>query len=365
MRMQPFVPQLANKDVQFTKIGDIVRRSRYDKMEHVETRLHELLNLPAKYDIATVTSSIDYKFYSYSEMCGSVRVVPDCNEISLRIIIDAIEDYKRIPANMRKYNGCEYFASKLEDKYELDVGKINQKAKKIVFLPGTNAFDRVSKEKIDELFFYNKDIYLKPHPLTHPNLLKTLIGVFGENRILHPKSSGITYLRNADEVWVTTCTELAVYAIALGKRIHDITNFHTRASGLVFPILETIFRYADSPNVVLDALLNVPYTGILYPEMPDLDERIMAFQDKCMQYKTLLAPLTPPIIYSPVQGQSPADKGHKSNMQSIEKSNIHMSENSNDKVNAGYWKVSRRYKIKQKLGENIQINVPSNPEESV
>lgn len=150
------------------------------------------------------------------------------------------------------------------DKYELfDFGV--EPVDKVALIPGSNMLEEcVVKAELNRA--YDEGAYIKPHPLTNEKHWDRLVKEYGEDRVIPMEYSGYSVMANAKELYVQGTTELALYGMLLGKKIHDIGT-RSPKGGYRF-LYETLY-YEKDPGQALNWILNSKRSGIIFPDTID------------------------------------------------------------------------------------------------
>jgi hypothetical protein len=299
---------VALKDVhsQTNRIGHNNRNIKSQSSIDVETKLLEIPSpLPLTFDIRPIH---DYYFneYTYHDVFGGIVLTTMSPEISARIVdhVFHIEDVKI-------EDHCKILNENVFDKYEL-AETSNPHAKKIVFLPGSNLMNAVDKEILDRMMFNDESVYLKLHPITSDDMIRQLGIKYGYHRILSPKESGMSYLKQADEIFTTSNSEVGIYAAALGKLFCDITSFECMAELTYWTIIRLFIPGKFEHNkLVINKVLSSKGSGWLMPWMNDTEERVKEYYDRSMKLRGYFKPLAPKVNRSRLKSMPvpvPVDK---------------------------------------------------------
>jgi hypothetical protein len=260
----------------------VKRRGEHLKLlEPLETLLRELSPLPNSYDVARSQPPY-FEEFTYTEMLGCLFTSPQSSEIAFRVVHEA--------AHASQQPGFDAVAAVLRrvqmDKYTLEA-PAGPLPTRVAFLPGSNVFaNAVSRELLVAAIHRYPDMLLKPHPMTHEETLRQLGSIAGYRRILSPMASGWAYLQAADHVHVTTATEMGLYAVLLGKRVHNLSNIRYEATGVFAPFYNLIWDLdPDEAGRMLRRALNSQLSGFVHPEDPQVSEKLKAAFDAAMRLR--------------------------------------------------------------------------------
>lgn len=286
---------LVNEETHIKKIGKEFAEKRAPHLTQLAAPLElaqKICPLPMSYDVTRLQHPY-FNEFSYTEFLGCLYISPQSAEIAARMIEAADIDqrhsfgfmtYKEI-LNRKQADGTL-------DKYTLEAdAELNPDAKKIAFVPGDNIFTTAISKELLARFMDDPEAYIKPHPMTTPNLTRMLGREFGYHRILEPMHSGWKYLQQATEVHVSTTTEMGIYAAMLGKPIHNIGNYFLEARGCYVPFYRLLWNKNIAQNeMTIKRVLASPLSGVFHPEDPDLEEKMFIFFDSCMKLREFFKP---------------------------------------------------------------------------
>lgn len=130
----------------------------------------------------------------------------------------------------------------------------------VAFIPNFNNISNINFKKLSDFIFkYNG--YIKLHPLTNYYTEEFLKKRFGEDNIINKEFSGISILKNADTVGLTSTTELTILAYFLNKKIYDLDNDNYYMNGSTGSLVQIYKVIKEQKN--LEYFLNTLYGGIL------------------------------------------------------------------------------------------------------
>jgi hypothetical protein len=207
---------------------------------------------------------------NYSIIANSLIVHPLSFKASDKYIVDVLLMDSQIQTH-------PYVFPKGTDKYVLDIiNDVPEDLTDLVVLPGSNIMmTLVDKGKLERLAKM-PGVYAKLHPLTTPDTAATVVGIFGEDRVLGVEKGLYSLMYAADTVWTTSASESLVYAIKAGKtvRLVDDNAGNNRISGYSF-LTNTLATVDDkSKELLLDKILYSPISCIFSPADPMVETKI-------------------------------------------------------------------------------------------
>ena len=257
------------------------RSARNTWAESIEEVVRDMCPYPTSYDV-TCTQPARFSEYTYTELCGGLYTKTQSVEINTRIIREAA----KIPATTDRVGEL---LGLLQDKYELD--SIGDSPKKVVFVPGHNMYHLLSKEIMSRLAHEQDDVFVKLHPITDTNMGIPFKSAFGAHRLIGRDFSGTALLKNCTDVYTTSTSELCLYAVALGKKLHNVGDFFQEWVGCYYAITSVLFT-AENPREALNNILDCEFSGILLPSMVDYETRLQRFYDVSLQMKEVFGEVT-------------------------------------------------------------------------
>lgn len=281
--------RLTDRDVQDRKITPefaALRGTHLDRLAPLEELVRELAPLPVSYDVTRLQLPF-FQEFTYTEMLGGLYVAPQSSELAARMAAAAATDFAQ-----HSFDAADAVLAAAGDKYRLgDIGDL--KPSKVAFLPGSNIFaEAVSREALTRLMHEDPEVVIKPHPMTGLDLVRHLGRSFGYHRILEPLVSGWACLQAADAVYVTTTTEMGLYAALRSTPIANLSAFPAEARGVYNPFYRLLWR--ESPIGRLRRLrqvLSSPLSGFVHPDDPDPRGRLEAYFAAAMAARELMRPL--------------------------------------------------------------------------
>ena len=265
-------------------IGDVQQSERNNWGKTIEDKIRDASPYPISYDVDSTQNS-DFSEFSYTEFLGGVYLNTQSIEINTRLIKLA----SKVKAN--DDNNLLELKNITQDKYILNEVELDESEypKHVGFMVGHNLFDLVSKETLSRVAFENKDFCLKLHPITCEEYGRLVANVVGWNRIIDKNLSGVRLVENCDVAYVTTATELATVAVLNNKEVINLSNFFKESIGAYYPINTLYFKEKEKEKRIdiINNILNCKWSGVLFPWMDDIDERIEAYFDKALELKEL------------------------------------------------------------------------------
>jgi len=270
----------------------LVRDDRNDWAKTIEDTFRELSPYPIVYDVNTF-DVVNFGEFSYTEYLGGVIIKTLSYEINARLFDEL------------QHQECDFdHISKIKeiyrDKYVSDSILDNgadwaDLPKKIIFYPGQNLFPIVSQEQLTRLSFEEEDIYVKLHPLTKDDVIGELKFLMGRHRIIQGRFSAFEFLQAADDVYSTTASELISAAVIFDKEIHDITDFMFLSAGNYFAINRILHKEKNKEERKrkLNNIIGSPESGILFPWMDNIEDRITKYYKKAIELREHYKPIAP------------------------------------------------------------------------
>lgn len=260
-----------------------LRKPHLEDLREVEVMVRQRAPLPTTYDVNRNQPQW-FQEFTHTECLGGLLVTPQSGEAAARMVQIGVDERSSLDRDP-----TEWIMDRLErtgtlDKYRLQ-GVSMPDVERVVFTPGSNLFTTmVSREILTRAMWEDDDLFIKPHPMTNEGNMRMLCREFGYHRIIPPMESGWEYLRKATVVYATSSTELALYAVLLGKEVRNISNFFHETMGVYHPL----FRLRDRGELV--AALSSPYSGFIIPG--DDPNRVDEYFRRAMELRRTLRPLT-------------------------------------------------------------------------
>jgi hypothetical protein len=244
----------------------------------------ELSPLPISYDVMRLQAPYFHEF-TFTEGLGCFWITPQSSELAARVVAAALEDHREWP-----FKPADHLP--LRDKYQSAACKA--RPRKVAFLPGTNIFHQaVSPEILLRLLHEDEDVVLKPHPLTNDELKRYLgRGIMGGySRVLKPSISASALLPHLKVAYVTTSSEMGLYAVLEGIEIRNITRLPFEPRGTYTPFYRLLWGLSKKKaRARLIHLLNSPLSGFFHPDDPDVREKMSIFFEHAMRLRQPFRP---------------------------------------------------------------------------
>ena len=265
-------------------------RKASGRLERLERVLREkmLPDVPS-FDVNSVQRA-DFNEWTYTEGLGFLLVSTQSVEINARLIEEAAAW-----AGPPEVDYAGQIASSLSDKWRLDAGNGLSVGSKVFFPPGANFGWIVNTDNVLRAFGLDPAWLLKPHPVTSDDDVREAKRAFGVTRILHRDSSGMKALRSAEAVGYTTTSEMGLVAMAAGKPVVDFTRFEFEHRGRYHPFYRAIRQSSEDPSVVLNRILNCPWSGAVHLDMDNEEagKRFQLYKEKSLELRASFRPLVP------------------------------------------------------------------------
>lgn len=279
---------LGDRAVHAAKIGEDfadLRGVHLDRLASVEALVRSAAPLPISYDV-TRTQPPFFNEFTYTEALGCLYVAPQSCEVAARLAALGAEvggGFDVAGAVMDRHGSL--------DKYVLDPA--DRLSKSVFFGPGSNIFKQaVSRDGLSRAMHDDPDLIIKPHPMTNEGWAHELGREYGYHRVAEPMASGDAYLRGADRVYVTSATEMGLYAVLLGKEVRNLGVFGWEARGVYNPFYRLVWGLGrEEARAILIRALNSPVSGLFHPDDPGLEERISRYFDAAMAAREVFRPL--------------------------------------------------------------------------
>lgn len=280
---------MSDPEVQKNKIGtDIKRSERNEWGNEVEEAIRSNAPFPITYDVNCL-QGMNFSEYSYTELVGGMYIRTQSTEANTRLIHAASQQESDISV-------IDKWAEKICDKYELEeLPKNFRQVNNVIFIPGDNMSDLVNRDNLHRLLHENPEAMIKPHPLTNDGYYTHLCREYGADRILNPKLSGINLLKNAENIFTTSASELGIIATVLGKNTINIGMFRYEAIGTYYAITRALFL-SDNPKQTLANIVNCVWSGCIMPWQENLEERIQSFYQSTLEIRDEFKDLNSPIL---------------------------------------------------------------------
>lgn len=280
--------RLADRGVQDRKITPefaALRGPHLDRLAPLEELVRELAPLPVSYDVTRLQLPF-FQEFTYTEMLGGLYVAPQSSEMAARMAAAADGDLAE-----HAFDAADAVIQCAGDKYRLESSE--GWAKKVAFLPGSNIFaEAVSREALTRLMHEDPEVVIKPHPMTGLELVRHLGRSFGYHRVLDPMASGWNCLVAAEVAYVTTTTEMGLYAVLRTTPIANLSAFPAEARGVYNPFYRLLWRESTIGRLrCLRRVLSSPLSGFVHPDDPNPRGRLERYFAAAMAAREPFRPL--------------------------------------------------------------------------
>jgi len=290
-----FSALMSDKETFKTKIGPFAKRSERNAWAtSIEPIVREKAPFPASYDVSSMQSTAFGEF-TYTEFsAGGMYISTQSKEINARLIDFASKhDSGKLGEEM-----IQKFIQALSDKYVLkQTPEKYLGVEHVIFLPGHNLLDLADINLVQRLCQEEDDIWVKPHPLTEPNIVNQIAQKVGWNRIIPKDVSGQTIMNNCKTVYTTTASEFCITGAALGKRVYNISRFECEGAGVYQPFCRVITiaqkrQGIEEAKRILGNILACPWSGVVFEFQEDFENRIDMYFAKALELRELYRPLS-------------------------------------------------------------------------
>lgn len=282
--------------------GHLTRTPRSVWSTGLEDLVLDLAPMPAHYDVNTSQSGKPFDNYSYTEFMGGLYIKSLDAETNTRIMQSAAQRESKV-------DHISKLLETMQDKYVLNsLGDLDGEfPKRVCFLPGNNLYSQISIETVAKLAWEDEDLFFKPHPLTEDRHYNACFSAFiRKAQLIDKQTSGFELLKNAEEIYGTHSTELIATGVLFDKKIHDVSNFLEQVDGAYYSINRLLFKSED-PKTILNNLIDCEYSGLVFPWMDNVEERLNKFFEKSLEIREILKPLASPMYISHIK---PVDKAN-------------------------------------------------------
>lgn len=280
-----------DKDEMKKQTGGIVSKNpSLQNIIPLENYILQAAPLPITYDVNRPQYWY-FNEYTYTEFMGGIAISPMNDEMACRNIINSMKYQTTFDVEQIIYDRLE--KNKTLDKYTL-TELPSKKWKHVIVLPGSNLLgSHISKEIISKLMWeYGDNIVLKPHPLTHEHDVTQMGKDFGRHRVISANISGWEVIKNADTVYTTSSTELAMYACLFGKKVKSIGNIFFERTGSYYPtFMHIVDATPKNARKKLLKILKSNSSGIVFAEDPTYEEKINNFFKETMKLRKKFKPI--------------------------------------------------------------------------
>ena len=225
---------------------------------------------------------VEFDEWCYTEGLSCFIAQTQSMEINAQLLVEA----SRWGDSPKDY--CSEIADGIGDKWEPIPSKTGVNGAKVFFPPGGNILWIVNNDNVMRAFNEDSRWMLKPHPISTEPDINHIKRMYGSTHLYDAKCSGMEILRQADTVGFTTASELGLVAMMMGKNTEDFSLYEYEAWGQYHSFYLAV-RLADEPPImVLNRLINCPWSGIVPLDTPDTSaaSRFSAFKDKTVALRT-------------------------------------------------------------------------------
>jgi hypothetical protein len=272
---------------------DLERTSRNNWGKSIEEQVRGRSHLPISYDV-DCTQPLSFTEYTYTEFLGGVFIKTQNTEINVRLF-NELKEIKAQTNHLDKLKGIS--GDKYKSVSPIERGATQEELpKKICFFVGENMLDMISKELVGRLAFENDDFFIKLHPLTGEKYAAGIAHIAGWHRVIQQEISAFELLKAAETVYSSSASELAAAAVVYDKEIVNVANFFHESNGSYYSINKFLFQESDKEKrkEILNNLIDNKSSGLLFPWMDDIEERLKCFYDKTEEMRQFYKPLASP-----------------------------------------------------------------------
>ena len=254
------------------RIGpDNKRNKKYKNLERIEKLIEQHLGYEYVVDNSSNCGPF-FRDYNYYDCLGGIRLHTGSMEINARAIMHVLENGENITSNID--------FSDAVDKYVLDLPEDYEPIEKVILLPGNNLRQIVESGALERLV--EDGYYIKPHPVTTPELLEFIGRYYGFNNVISPRISGHLLARNAKSIATTAASEFLLLATLNKTDVVDITKLSHKwkcTYGDLSTILEN--KTIDERYDIVQTALNHRSSGYLHMSLSDEEviSRIKSYVD--------------------------------------------------------------------------------------
>ena len=241
-----------------------------------ESFLEKNSPLPVTFDVACCQNPY-FSEFTYSDFSEAFWVKSLSNEFNTRYFLQLP---KHLEGELR-----------FSEKYDLALNLSETKDRKILFLAGTNLWDKHAWEIIDRLMYFNDKALIKTHPLTQDESLQELGRRYGWHRVLAPLDSGYGWYERAAEVYATANSELMVRSLLDGKFKDCLTRIKDLGSCGYMPFF-VLHKEGFSAKEIKSTVL-APNSGIVFRWQSDWQDRLKQYLQDALQFRKDFIPHTP------------------------------------------------------------------------
>lgn len=277
---------MSSQDTHNERLGGQITRSDRNKWaEKLEPIIRAKSPYPITYDVCS-TQPTNFSEYTYTEFAGGVYLSTQSIEINARIMDEA----SRTDGEVEHIG--DLWKEIITDKYNLDETQAFDFPEIVVFMPANNCLELVSYEVLSRAVHEDDRVRVKPHPLIDEDANKAIASKVGWNKMIPPKASGMQYLKNSNEIYAASCSELAIIGALLDKKVHNLGVFFHEAEGAYYPMTRAMFLSSNQRDTVL-RMAACDYSGLIFPwhSEQEATDRIDKFFAKSLEMRRIHSPL--------------------------------------------------------------------------
>ena len=222
------------------------------------------INFKLDYDV-TATEPLNFKTINYTTFAGFLILHPLNFEQALRQMSDAFAD-------QMKGNHINFLKDKIKfdkdfSKYKIKDLKKSKGKKVLVVLPGGNKLKKhCCVGKIESILKkYGKDnVLFKKHPISYTKVYEELSDYLGGINYAPDNSDLFSLMKDSNTVYSTMCSESALIASILGKKIGHFDLFQNRNTSSFGHINYYIYT-TPKPLEWAQTAFASPKSGVIHP----------------------------------------------------------------------------------------------------
>lgn len=273
----------SENDIRF---GDYTEHVNLDKYEHLleveEFFLEEMKQYPtsACYDLGAAEHPYfdNVNYTNFSDFFMMHPLQPELKHIQTEEALiygseDTDVDYFEIYSNRLKEENVNKYNTKSRN---------DKPNKAVVVLPGTNLIDNICFNKLKYIYHEHGTLAVfKPHPLTDFHEIsyqQHYKNTIHRHATVADKDEDVyAYIKQADVVYTTHCSETAFHSVCLGKKVQPIDKFNAKMFGSFSHINKHIFE-TNNPKYIINKMFNDYRSGLVNPKyQSDWKERVSAY----------------------------------------------------------------------------------------
>lgn len=172
----------------------------------------------------------------------------------------------------------------VKDKYVLSSDL--PEPEEVIFLPGSNLFNTVDWDRVDEIMVDYPNAMIKLHPVTTPGSVDRIKTRWGA-RVISETASGMYLLNHAKTIWTSYNSEIGLIAAMMKIPFGTINKWGDTFSMIYAPIYRH-FKYKDVEYnyTVISKVVSSNYGGFVFSWQQDCSERIDTYFSKVSTFKS-------------------------------------------------------------------------------